>query len=252
MTCDDVLERFRAYRATGDRELRNELVDEHRWLAERCARRFAGKGEPLDDLVQVAMLGVLKAVERFDPARGSCFEAFAVPTVRGELRRHFRDATWAVRVTRRAKDRQGDLRTATEVLWRRLERAPRVEEIAAELGIPEEGVLEAMEARAAYRGLPLVPPRPREGTDDDTVEEGFTLGATDGVLGGSDDRLEIVRLLATLPPRERTIIYLRYFHDLSQSEIAARVGTSQVHVSRLLRASLDDLRRSAGEPSATA
>jgi RNA polymerase sigma-B factor len=242
-----VIERFRRYRESKDRALRNQLVEEHRWIAERCAWRFSGKGEPLDDLVQVGLLGVLKAVERFDPDRGSSFEAFAMPTVKGELRRHFRDTTWGVRVTRRVKDMQGDLRDATERLSQRLQRPPLVSELAAELRVGEEEILEAMEARAAYRSLPLVPPSSREAGEDDPVEDGHTMGRVDGALDQADDRMAVLSLLETLPERERTILYLRYFEELSQAEIAARVGTSQVHVSRLIRGSIALLRDRAGE-----
>ncbi len=231
------LESFREYRRTGDHAIRNRLVEQHLELARREALRFNGRGEPLDDLVQVARLGVLKAVERFDPDRGVPFGAFARPTVAGELRRHFRDATWAVHVPRRTKDLHSSLGPATARLAVRLGRQPRAEELAAEVGASVDEVLEALDVRSAYR-----PTSFSARVDDDG-------GSVDPP--SSDDRDEIdvtidsmlVReLMAELDSRARTIVYLRYFGRLSQSEIAERIGVSQVHVSRLLRASLEQLR----------
>ena len=150
---DDAL--FREYRTTGDRQVRNQLIDRHRWLAIHCAKRFADKGEPLDDLVQVGMLGVLKAVERFDPDYGAAFATFAVPTIVGELRRHFRDTTWAVHVPRRAKDLQHTIKVAVDELGQLLGRSPTVAEIAGHAGVRDEDVLDAIEAGRCYRKTPL-------------------------------------------------------------------------------------------------
>src|SRR5688572_16111895 len=138
----EVVERFARYRTSGDRQLRNQLIEEHRWIAVHCARRFANRGEPLDDLIQVGQLGVLKAVERFDPTIGVSFTTFAIPTVMGELRRHFRDATWAVRVPRKIKDLHVELGSTVEFLTNGLGRAPRVGEIARHMGVTEDEVLE--------------------------------------------------------------------------------------------------------------
>ena len=143
------------YRTTGDRQVRNQLIDRHRWLAIHCAKRFADKGEPLDDLVQVGMLGVLKAVERFDPDYGAAFATFAVPTIVGELRRHFRDTTWAVHVPRRAKDLQHTIKVAVDELGQILGRSPTVTEIAGHAGVRDEDVLDAIEAGRCYRKTPL-------------------------------------------------------------------------------------------------
>jgi RNA polymerase sigma-B factor len=230
-------ERFRRYRETGDRKLRNQLIEDHRWLALHCAKRFDHKGEPLDDLIQVAMLGVLKAVERFDPDFGATFATFAVPTITGELRRHFRDTTWAVHVPRRAKDLQHTVKVAVNELGQVLGRSPTVDEIASQAGVPVEEVLEALEAARCYRKTPLAAT-----SDDGEVDDLTSLGASDGSLDAVDATATVQALLAELPARERRIVELRYMGGLTQSQIADLVGVSQVQVSRLLRASLAKLR----------
>jgi RNA polymerase sigma-B factor len=235
--------RFRRLRETGDRRLRNELIEDHRWVAVHCARRFDHRGEPLDDLIQVGQLGLLKAVERFDPEVGVSFASYAIPTVMGELRRHFRDATWAVKVPRRVKDLHVDLGNAVDFLSGENGHPPTPAEIAEHLGVSVDDVLEAIEAGGAYRTAPLV-----SGTDDDDGRrEAKALRTDDALLDGSDDRLLVRQLLESLPERERTIVELRFYAGLSQSEIAEQVGVSQVHVSRLLRSSLSALQRAAGE-----
>jgi RNA polymerase sigma-B factor len=221
-------DRFRLYRTTGDRTLRNELIDEHRWLAVHCAKRFANKGEPLDDLVQVALLGVLKAVERFDPDYGAAFSTFAVPTVDGELRRHFRDTTWAVHVPRRAKDLQHTLRLTVDELSHLLGRSPTVDEIAGQAGIPVEDVLQAIEAAQCYRRTPAA----STGEDGSETDGLANIGDDDPGMAAAEARATVDRLLTELAPRERRI------GGLTQSQIAEQVGVSQVQVSRLLRASL--------------
>ncbi len=187
-------QRFRQYRATGDRDLRNALIEEHRWLALHCAKRFANKGEPLDDLVQVAMLGVLKAVERFDPDFGSTFATFAVPTMTGELRRHFRDTTWAVHVPRRAKDLQHTVKVAVDDLGHTLGRSPTVAEIASQSGVPVEDVLEALEAARCYRKTPLA-----TANEDDEHDDVATLGELDRGLDAVEATATVDSLLAELP-----------------------------------------------------
>lgn len=232
-------ERFRRYRATGDRSLRNDLIADHRWLAVHCAQRFAEKGEPLDDLIQVAMLGVLKAVERYDPDYGAAFATFAVPTITGEIRRHFRDTTWAVHVPRRAKDLQHTVKSAVDELSHVLGRSPIVDEIASHAGVPPEEVFEALEAARCYRRLPL----PSPGDDGDREGDGIAnLGAEDPDLVAAEARVTVAELLTRLAPRERRIVELRYISGLTQSQIAELVGVSQVQVSRLLRASLERMK----------
>ncbi|MGN6693845.1 MAG: SigB/SigF/SigG family RNA polymerase sigma factor [Aquihabitans sp.] len=234
----EVTARFVEYRETRDRAIRNELVEHHRSLADALARRYADRGEPLDDLVQVALLGLVKAVERFDPDKGIPFAGFAVPTVTGELRRHFRDHTWAVKVHRRAKDLHVRIPAISDRLTATLGRTPTPAELAEEIGCGIDELIEALDAGTAYRT-----------TSTDTVEGGMAASyALDRAIGipsfESEDRLQLAQLLAELPERDRTIIGLRYFEDLSQSEIAERVGVSQVHVSRLLRAALGQMRSS--------
>jgi len=233
------LERFRAYRSCQDRRLRNQLVEQHRWLAHVAVRRFTNRGEPLDDLLQVALLGVVKAVERFDPEYGSSFATFALPTITGELRRHFRDATWALRVSRRAKEMHLALTAAIEPLTHKLGRPPRLDELASVLGVTIDELVEAMEAGNAYRTSPLV----HRNSDDGITEDVRAVAFDDHSLATADTRVILHRLLAELPSRERRIVYLRFFSDLTQSEIAEQVRVSQVHVSRLLRATLETLRQ---------
>jgi len=240
-----MLEAFRRYRATGDRNLRNELVGQHRWVAVRCAKRFARRGEPLDDLVQVAQLGVLKAVERFDPEFGVRFASFALPTVMGELRRHFRDSTWALRVPRRPKDLYLKLDGAVEQLTHRLGRSPTVPELADAMHVTTEEVLEAREIGLVYRTSRLSP-----SSDDDSPSfDQHDIGGDDARQASSYIRVTMRNLIARLPERERTILFLRYYKGLTQAEIAQEIGTSQVHVSRLIRASLRSMQRGIDDPS---
>jgi len=193
----------------------------------------------LDDLIQVAQLGVLKAVERFDPEHGAAFPSFAMPTVMGELRRHFRDRTWSVGVPRRLKELHVALARAVEQQSHSLGRQPTVEELATELRVTPDEILEALDAGAAYRTSPISRP---DDSDDD--REPAVLGGEDGELDRADARMAVRRLMDSLPPRERTIVYLRFFGSLTQQEIADRLGLSQVHVSRLLRESLAELKSS--------
>jgi len=235
--------RFEELRRTGDRGLRASLVEEHRWIAVHCCRRFTGRGEPMADLQQVAMLGIVKAVERYDPAFDVHFATFAVPTVLGELRRHFRDATWPVHVPRRVKELHLELSASIDALHQDLGRAPRVDELAEHMGVSEDDVLFAMEANAAYRSAPLSPPKDRDGGDDDGGQDGCTLGQEDASYDRVDTAVLVRRLLRTLPERERRILELRFFENRTQLEIGEQVGLSQVHVSRVLRSSLDRLQR---------
>lgn len=236
---DEIAERFRALRSTGDRNLRNALIEDHRWIAIQCARRFAKRGEPLDDLIQVAQLGLLKAVERFDPDFGVSFSTFAMPTVTGELRRHFRDGTWALRVPRRDKELHLDMTAAVEALTSQLRRAPRLDEIAEWMKVSIDDVHHALEAGMAYRASSLNP----RVDDEEGAPDGSTVGVDDAGLASAEVRVAVRRLMAELPARERRILFLRFFEGRTQSEIAEQVGMSQVHVSRLLRSSMETLKR---------
>jgi RNA polymerase sigma-B factor len=236
-------ERFTEYARTGDHRLRDALVLEHRDMARSLARRYRGRGEPNDDLEQVALLGLVKAVERFDPSRGIAFANFAVPTIQGELKRHFR-GQWIVRVPRSLQERVIDLGRCIETLTNSKGRSPTLAELSAATGESEEALLEAMEARLAYSAVALDVP------DQDVSGDGVggALGRDDSRIGAVDQGLFVEALLLRLGPREQTIIRLRFFEELTQSEIAGRVGLSQMQVSRLIRHSLDHLRALAADP----
>jgi RNA polymerase sigma-B factor len=233
----ETLEAFREYHRTGDQRLRNQLVETHLDLARREALRFAGRGEPVDDLLQVARLGMLKAVERFDPTLGVPFSAFARPTIAGELRRHFRDTTWSVHVPRGLKDLHAGLSRKSAALAASLGRQPTAAELAKEVGSSVDEVLEALELRSAYRPTSINAPIDADGTTADPA----AADESDGIDPAIDSML-VRELLGHLDGRQRMIVYLRFFGQLSQSEIADRVGVSQVHVSRLLRSSMTTLR----------
>ena len=230
-------ELFEQYRTTGDLAVRNRLVEHYVRLAEFLARRFTNRGEALDDLRQVALLGLVKAVERFEPDRGLQFSSFATPTITGELKRHFRDKGWAVRVPRRLQELHLQLDRTTAALSQELGRSPTPAEIATRAGVREEEVLEGMEAGTLYR-LSSIDGRPDE---DDETGAPTPLGSDDEELDAVEDRVAVADLLNQLPARERQIVYLRYFDGLTQAEIAERVGISQMHVSRLLMRSLEEL-----------
>jgi RNA polymerase sigma-B factor len=235
--------RFVEYRKTRSRRVRDELVEAHLPLARFLASRFAQRGEPMDDLVQVALLGLVKAVERFDPFRGLRFSTFATPTIVGELKRHFRDRGWAVHVPRRVQELHVQLPKVVGTLSQVLGRSPTTSEVAESTGASEEDVLEAMEAGTLYRLASLDAPS----GNDDEAERATTIGTADPEFETLEERLDIARLLDVLPQRERRIVYLRFFEGLTQSEIADKIGISQMHVSRLLTRSLEVLRKHANE-----
>nr|WP_078844826.1 RNA polymerase sigma factor SigF [Streptomyces sp. SCSIO ZS0520] len=219
-------------------ELRNRLVRMHLPLVEHLARRFRNRGEPLDDLTQVATIGLIKSVDRFDPERGVEFSTYATPTVVGEIKRHFRDKGWAVRVPRRLQELRLSLTTATAELSQMHGRSPTVHELAEKLAISEEEVLEGLESANAYSTLSLDVPD----TDDESPAVADTLGAEDEALEGVEYRESLKPLLEDLPPREKRILLLRFFGNMTQSQIAQEVGISQMHVSRLLARTLAQLR----------
>jgi RNA polymerase sigma-B factor len=235
----EVREKFAELALTGDRRLRDELVEAHIGLAEYLARRFSNRGEPLDDLVQVALIGLVKAVNRFDPNRGVEFSTYATHTIAGELKRHFRDKGWAVRAPRRMQELYLRLTQVVSSLGQQLGRSPTIAELATQTQVSEEEVLEALEAGQAYRFASL--DVPKGGSEDgDTIGEG--LGEDDPDLANAESRVVLSPLMAKLAPRQRQIIRLRFFEGLTQSEIASRLGISQMHVSRLLARSVAELR----------
>jgi RNA polymerase sigma-B factor len=225
-------------------QARDALINGYLPLAEHVARRFAGRGEPLDDLVQVATVGLINAVDRFEPDRGSHFLSFAIPTITGELRRYFRDHGWSARVPRRVKDLYLAVRGALVDLSQRLGRSPRPSEIADQLGIPTEKVIEALHAGEAYRSSSL---DEMLSYGDTTAAHKKVVGELDAELWRIDDREALRPLLAELPARERTILALRFFHELTQAQIAEHVGISQMHVSRVLRQTLTFLQQRMNE-----
>jgi RNA polymerase sigma-B factor len=229
----------------GDAAAREALVNQYLPLARRLARRYQRSSEAFDDLVQVANLGLIKAVDRFDPARGVAFTSFAVPTVLGELKRHFRDTGWAVHVPRALHERALRVDHAQRDLEGRLGRSPKVQEIAGELGIPLEDVLAAMEAAGAYEALSIDAP----GHGDDGDHDGLvdSVGHEDGGLALAEERATVAATIKHLPVRDRQVLEMRFGQDMTQTEIATRIGVSQMQVSRIIRRALDRLREMADE-----
>ncbi len=220
-------------------DLRQRVVESRLPLVQHLAQRFRGRGEPLDDLVQVGTIGLLNAVDRFDPARGG-FTAFAVPTILGEIRRHFRDRGWAMRVPRRLQDLGRQVGESRELLTQRLGRSPTITELALHLDADPDLVVEALDTATVYATVPL-PTSSEEG-------QFGNLGVLDRGLDLVEDRATLRPLLARLPARERTILALRFVRGMSQSQIAAEIGISQMHVSRLLARSLAALRAGLTDP----
>jgi RNA polymerase sigma-B factor len=241
---EELRQKFAQYAETGDQRLRDELIEAHLRLAEHLARRFANRGVPLDDLVQVASLGLVKAVERFDPGRGLEFSTFATPTIVGELKRHFRDKGWSVRVPRRVQELHVEINALVGDLTQKLGRSPTIPEIAERAGTSEEEILEAMEAGQAYRSASIDAPG---GSDSEDSGPGLSdsLGEVDSALLDAENRMLLADLIKTLPKREQLMLHLRFFQGMTQSQIAARLGISQMHVSRLLAKSLNLLREAA-------
>lgn len=219
--------------------VRDRIVRRCMPLAEHIAHRFEGRGEPREDIAQVARLGLVNAVNRFDVECGSDFVSFAVPTIMGEVRRHFRDNSWAVKVPRRLKELHLQLGSATAEMSQRLGRAPTASELAAELELDREDVVEALIAGSGYNTLSM---DSGGGGDDDTPPLTETLGSHDTNLDRIENAEALRPLLDALPERERTVVVLRFFESMTQSQIAERIGVSQMHVSRLLARTLARLR----------
>lgn len=229
-------ELFRRFKEEGDMDAREKLVMSHLNLVRFIANKFKNRGEPIDDLVQVGYLGLLKAIDRFDPGRGLEFTTFATPTIMGEIKRHFRDKGWSVRVPRRLQELSAKVNQATDTLTSQLQRSPTVAEIADYLDATVDEVLEAMESSSAYSSVSLEAP---SGTDDDDTPSVIDRYATeDSDLAFTDDRIIIEEALASFSPREREVIEMRFLKGMTQIEIAEKLGISQVQVSRLLRRTL--------------
>lgn len=221
------------------RRIRDELVELHLPLVEYLARRFRNRGEWLDDLVQVATIGLIKSIDRFDLERGVEFSTYATPTIVGEIKRHFRDKGWAVRVPRRLQELKLSLTKAIGDLAQREGRAPTVAELAEHLGMSEEEVLEGLESANAYSTVSLDAP---DSGDEDAPAVADSLGMIDEALEGVEYRESLKPLLEKLQPREKKILLLRFFGNMTQSQIANELGISQMHVSRLLARTLAQLR----------
>jgi RNA polymerase sigma-B factor len=223
--------------ATVPARSRDEVILEHMGFVRALARRYADRGEPFEDVVQAGMVGLINAVDRYDPSRGFDFRSFAAPTILGEIRRHFRDRTWAMKVPRRIKDDSGTVAAATEKLSSSLGHTPTVAEIADETGLSVDRVLDALAAHTAYSpdSLSHTPWLEDGGGGREIAEDEAGFGTT-------EDRILLDGILDTLPPRERVILHLRFEEGLLQSQIAERVGISQMHVSRLIARSLATLR----------
>lgn len=226
--------------------LREQLISGYSPVAMRIARRFAGRGEPIEDLIQVATVGLINAVDRFDPARGSHFLAFAVPTIVGEVRRYFRDHAWAMRVPRALQDLQRAIRGARVELSQQLGRPPRPSEIAHRLGVPVPKVIEGLQAANAYKSASL---DELLGSEEGPMSLGDLLGDLNDELTLIDDRERLRPLLAELTPQQRTVLGLRFFHDCTQDHIAEKIGVSQMQVSRMLRQTLESLRERMSTPT---
>jgi RNA polymerase sigma-B factor len=237
----EVDRRLREYHRTGDPRLRSHLVERLMPLARSLALRFNHSGESLDDLLQVAALGLVKAIDRFDPERGFAFTSFATPTILGELRRHLRDTAWALRVPRELQERALVVARSANELTTTLGRPPTAAEIADSTGMALEDVVEARAAGTARHAVSIYRPL-SEGEDEPLAD---VLGAEDPGFSLAEDAMTSERLLACLPVREREILRLRYQEELTQWQIGERVGCSQMHVSRLIRQSLQQLREAA-------
>jgi RNA polymerase sigma-B factor len=231
-----LFERYRDEHDPVDREL---LVERYLPLARQLANRYRSPHEPFDDLFQVAALGLIKAIDRFDPTRGIAFSSFAVPTVLGEIKRYFRDRTWSVRVPRDLQELSLRVDRATSDLTLELQRQPTVPEISAQVGASVEEVLEALHAGGAHRAVSL--DAPRASGDDAGSTLGETVPIEDTRLRRAEDRAALAQLMRRLTPREREVLLLRFVADLTQAEIGARIGRSQMQVSRIIRQALGRL-----------
>ena len=219
--------------------LREQVIEAWLPLAHHLARRYVGRGEPFDDLLQVAVVGLIKSVDRYEADRGTDFAGFAVPTILGEIKRHFRDRTWSVRVPRRLQELRMLIAAANDTLTHQVGRPPTVAEVAEHLGVSDEEVIEGLEGARAYQADSLAKPV----GDDGSTELGDSLGSEDAGYELTELRLALRPAMAALDEREQRILSLRFYGNLTQAQIAEQLGISQMHVSRLLARSLATLRR---------
>jgi RNA polymerase sigma-B factor len=232
---------LRAYHEQGDAAAREELIERHLPLVRALALRYSGRGEQLDDLVQVGSIGLIKAIDRFELDRGVQLTTYAIPTIVGEIKRYFRDRTWSVSVPRRLKDLNLTISRLLEELTAQLGRSPSVAEIAEAAHVGEEDVVEALESGRAYSTV-LPPTQAREEENEAGPDPIDTLGSIDHGFEVSEDRLALSSGIHVLSKRERRILHLRFFEGLTQSQIAHEIGISQMHVSRLIRQAIEKLR----------
>ena len=242
MTADEERELLRRWRVDGDEQARALLVQRLLPFVRRIAQGFAGRGEPLDDLVQVGAIGLINAIDRFDMENGGRLTTFAAPNISGEIKRHFRDRGWAVRVPRSLQELHAKIRSATKRMSDDLGRSPTVMELAAALEATEEEILEAMDAGRNFRTASLDEPA----SDDDQHPPATTIGTVDPGFENAEHRAVVQQGLRALDEREQRIMQLRYGGDLAQHEIAREIGISQMQVSRLLRRSVEDMREAVG------
>lgn len=231
---------FKRYKRFGDENAREQLIMSYLNLVRFLASKFKNRGEPLDDLIQVGNIGLIKAIDRFDPDRGLEFTTFATPTILGEIKRHFRDKGWAVRVPRRLQELSAKVTKATEELTTELQRSPKVPEIAEYLGVSVDEVLEAMESSSAYSAVSLEAPTQTVDEEGPSVLERYE--NEDKLLATSDDRLLINAAIEDFSDKEKEIIKMRFIDGLTQVEIAEKLEVSQVQVSRFLRRTLKKMR----------
>jgi RNA polymerase sigma-B factor len=236
----DAAELFVSWQRHGDRRAREELVERFLPLARKLARRYSGAREPFDDLMQVASLGLVKAIDRFDPQRGTAFSSFAVPTILGELKRYFRDLGWAVHVPRGAQEQALKVEEAQQQLTARTGRPPSVQELAEFLELSLEDVLDALETAGAHHCVSLDTPREDGEGESGTLADAF--GEPDARFEFVEASVSIASAARHLSPRERRVLELRFVQDLTQTQIAELIGVSQMQVSRILRRALSQLR----------
>jgi RNA polymerase sigma-B factor len=241
-------ELFIRYHRGGEAQARDQLVERFLPLARQLARRNPRASEPLDDLMQVASLGLIKAIDRFDPDRDIAFSSYAVPTILGEIKRYFRDRTWAVRVPRDLQELTLRVDRAVGELSDELHRQPSVKEIGNAIGVDEEDVLEALQAGGAYRAVSF--DAPRAGADEDLATIGDSVGMQEEGFDRAEERATLQSLMSMVTPRERDVLRMRFEEDMTQAEIGAVIGVSQMQVSRIIRQAISRLRAAADAPPA--